>query len=90
MKENDGFRTFFVRSIFIIIIAVVFLFIGAAIIVGILSVVNNVTPPELLSGYLESGDQQISGAEDLDGETLIEEKDTDESEITGDRETGSF
>jgi serine protease Do len=90
MKENDGFRTFFVRGIFIIIIAVVFLFIGAAIVVGILSMVNNVTPPELLKGYLEDHEQPAAGAEDTEEETPAEEQETDVPERTAEKGTGAF
>jgi S1-C subfamily serine protease len=90
MRENDGFKTFFIRGIFIIIIAVVCLFIGAAIIVGVLSVVNNITPPELLRGYFEDQDQPTSGPGDLEEETLAEGQETDESEKTGEKETGAF
>lgn len=79
MKENDGFRSFFVRGIFIIIIAVVFLFIGATIVVGILSVVNKVTPPELLKGYLENEEMPA-----------VEEKDQEEETLAEGQETGGF
>lgn len=88
MKEDNGFRAFFVRGIFIVIIAVVFLFIGAAIVVGILSLVNNVTPPELLSGYLENREQ--SDTEALEEETLAEEQEIGESEKSGEKETEAF
>jgi serine protease Do len=79
MKEDDGFRSFFVRGIFIIIIAVVFLFIGATIVVGILSVVNKVTPPELLKGYLENEEKPA-----------VEEKDQEEETLAEGQETGGF
>lgn len=90
MKENGGFKTFFIRGIFIIIIAVVCLFIGAALVVGILSVVNNVTPPELLRGYFEGQDQPASRGEDLEEETPVEGQETDESGKTGEEGTGAF
>jgi len=89
MKENDGLRSFFVRGIFIII-AVVFLFIGATIVVGILSVVNKVTPPELLKGYLENEEKPAAEGKDQEEETLAEGQETGESEETGKKETGGF
>jgi len=90
MKENDGFRSFFVRGIFIIIIAVVFLFIGATIVVGIFSVVNKVTPPELLKGYLENEEKPAVEEKDQEEETLAEGQETGESEETGKKGAGGF
>jgi len=90
MKEDDGFRSFFIRGIFIIIIAVVFLFIGATIVVGILSVVNKVTPPELLKGYLGNEEKTAVEEKDQEEETLAEGQETGESEETGKKEAGGF
>jgi serine protease Do len=90
VKEDDGFRSFFIRGIFIIIIAVVFLFIGATIVVGILSVVNKVTPPELLKGYLGNEEKPAVEEEDQEEETLAEGQETGESEETGKKEAGGF
>jgi serine protease Do len=90
MREDNGFRSFFVRGIFIIILAIVFLFIGAAIVVGILSIVNKVTPPELLSGYLENREQPEDGTGELEEEMQAEEQETGDSEKTGEKETGRF
>jgi serine protease Do len=53
-------------------------------------VVNNITPPELLRGYFEDQDQPTSGPGDLEEETLAEGQETDESEKTGEKETGAF
>lgn len=88
MNENDGFKPFFIRGFLIIIVAVVFLFIGATIVVGILSVVNNVTPPELFRDYFKGEEQQAAEEEDLGDEGLAEEQKTEETTIK--TETGGF
>ncbi|GAI63173.1 unnamed protein product, partial [marine sediment metagenome] len=42
MSENNGFKSFFIRGLIIIMTAIVFLFMGGALTLGILSVTNKV------------------------------------------------
>jgi len=65
MNGNNGFKSFFVRGLIIIMIAIVFLFIGGALTLGSLSVINKVSPADLLKGegrglLLEEFDSAIS------------------------------
>ena len=64
MDEDNGFKSFFVRGLIIIMIAIVFLFIGGALTLGILSVINKVSPSDLLKGssklLLEEFDKAIN------------------------------
>lgn len=64
MDEDNGFKSFFIRGLIIIMIAIVFLFIGGALTLGILSVINKVSPSDLLKGssnlLLEEFDKAIN------------------------------
>ncbi len=52
MSENNGFKSFFIRGLIIIMTAIVFLFMGGALTLGILSVTNKVSPSDLLKGNI--------------------------------------
>jgi serine protease Do len=84
MNENGGFKPFFIRGFLIIIVVFVFLLIVATSVVGILSVVNNITPPELIWDYFKSGEQQAVKEADLKDEGLVKDETTIETE------TGTF
>ncbi|MBE3115086.1 MAG: trypsin-like peptidase domain-containing protein [Actinobacteria bacterium] len=64
MDEDNGFKSFFIRGLIIIMIAIVFLFIGGALTLSILSVINKVSPSDLLKGssklLLEEFDKAIN------------------------------
>ena len=57
MSENNGFKSFFIRGLIIIMIVIVFLFIGGALTLGILSVINKVSPSDLLKGFTGNEEQ---------------------------------
>ncbi|MDD3628602.1 MAG: trypsin-like peptidase domain-containing protein [Actinomycetota bacterium] len=61
MNEDNGFKSYFLRGVVIVIVAIVFLVIGGAATVGILSAVNKVTPSELVKGDITEEKQPEPG-----------------------------
>ena len=61
MNEDNGFKSYFLKGIIIVIVAIVFLVIGGAATVGILSAVNKVTPSELVKGDITEEKQPEPG-----------------------------
>ena len=55
-SNDSGVKSFFVKGCIIIVVAVVFLFVGSMFTLGILSVINKVSPSDLLKG--EKAEQQ--------------------------------
>jgi len=73
MSENNGFKSFFIRGLIIIMIAIVFLFIGGALTLGILSVINKVSPSDLLKGNI-TGEEQVTPEQKTQEDELVEEE----------------
>lgn len=57
MSENNGFKSFFIRGLVIILVAIIFFVLGGASMLGILSVVNKVSPADLFKGNAGSEGQ---------------------------------
>ncbi len=64
--DRNGLKSFFIKGIIIIAIAIFFLLIGAMFTLGIIAVSNNISPKELLRGNL-SNDDKVE-------EKIVEEK----------------
>ncbi len=73
MSENNGFKSFFIRGLIIIVIAIVFLFIGGALTLGILSVINKVSPSDLLKGFT-GNEEQVTPEQKTQEDELVEEE----------------
>lgn len=73
MSENNGFKSFFIRGLIIIMIAIVFLFIGGALTLGILSVINKVSPSDLLKGFT-GNEEQVTPEQKTQEDELVEEE----------------
>jgi len=57
MGENNGFKSFFIRGLIIILVAIIFLVVGGASMLGILAVVNKVSIADLFKGNVGSEGQ---------------------------------
>lgn len=73
MSENNGFKSFFIRGLIIIMTAIVFLFMGGALTLGILSVTNKVSPSDLLKGNI-TGEEQVTPEQKTQEDELVEEE----------------
>lgn len=73
MSENNGFKSFFIRGLIIIMIVIVFLFIGGALTLGILSVINKVSPSDLLKGFT-GNEEQVTPEQKTQEDELVEEE----------------
>ena len=76
-------KSFFIRGCVIIAVAVVFLFIGGMFMLGILSVVNKVSPKDLLKGYTQEEEQVIHEKESQEEELLEEEQNKENVDLPG-------
>jgi len=93
MGENNGFKSFFIRGLIIIVIAMVFLFIGGALTLGILSVINKVSPSDLLKGFTGNEEQVTPEQKTQEDELLAEdkgEKEASSPELEGKGEGGGL
>lgn len=97
MSEGNGFKSYFLRGLVIIIVAIVFLVIGGAATMGILSSVNKVAPSELIKGGITGSEEKQSDSaeavespagEEESAEDVIQEEskvlDEDEEEVISD------
>jgi len=75
MGENNGFKSFFIRGLIIIVIAMVFLFIGGALTLGILSVINKVSPSDLLKGFT-GNEEQVTPDQKTQEDKLVEKEES--------------
>ena len=75
MNGNNGFKSFFIRGLIIIVIAMVFLFIGGALTLGILSVINKVSPSDLLKGFT-GNEEQVTPDQKTQEDELIEKEES--------------
>lgn len=75
MGENNGFKSFFIRGLIIIVIAMVFLFIGGALTLGILSVINKVSPSDLLKGFT-GNEEQVTPDQKTQEDELVEKEES--------------
>ncbi|MDZ7838616.1 MAG: trypsin-like peptidase domain-containing protein [Actinomycetota bacterium] len=67
--EDNGLKSFFIKGIIIIAVAVVFLLIGAMFTLGAISVANNISPGDILRGNInpprtEENREALSGEEE--------------------------
>ncbi len=72
MDENNEFKSFLVRGLVIVITAIFFLFIGGAVMLGVLSAINGVSPAILLKGSAAVGEQATGEQQDIESETTAE------------------
>lgn len=80
MSDNNGFKSFFIKGLVIVLVAIVFLFIGGAAAVGITAAVNNVSPSDLIKGGLE--DKEKAGGE----EEAVGERQNNEDKLPSERD----
>ena len=81
MDQDNGFKAFFIRGLVLLAVAIVFLFVGVTLTLGILSVINKVSPSDLIKGDV-TGEEQASGEKQAD-----EEQQNIENEISTKNET---
>jgi len=53
--DDNGLKSFFIRGLIIIAVAIIFLFVGGMFTLGIISVANNISPRDLLKGQISQG-----------------------------------
>jgi len=87
MNGDNGFKSFFIRGLVIMLIAIIFLVVGGASILGILAAINKVTIADLFKGNAGNEEeiareQQVT--EDEAGEPLLEEFDNAISKVVED------
>jgi len=80
MNGNNGFKSFFVRGLIIIIAVIVLLFTGGALTLGAVSAINKVSPSDLLKGDIVV-EEQPGGEKQADEEQAAEEHKTQEDEL---------
>lgn len=56
-NSNGGIRPFFIKGCIIIVVAIIFLFVGSMFTLGMLSVINKVSPSDLLKGETAEEEQ---------------------------------
>jgi len=72
MGENNGFKSFFIRGLVIILVAIIFLVVGGASMLGILAVVNKVSIADLFKGNAAAGEQAAQEQQTTGSETAAE------------------
>jgi serine protease Do len=72
MSENNGFKSFFIRGLVIIVTAIFCLSIGGAIILGVISAINKVSPADLFKGNATTSEQATQGQQTTGSETAAE------------------
>ena len=75
MNGNNGFKSFFVRGLIIIIAGTVLLFIGGALTLGAVSAINKVSPSDLLKGNITGGEQTADEHKTREGGLVEEDAD---------------
>lgn len=85
MNGDNGFKSFFVRVLVIILVAIIFLVMGGAVTLGILSAVNRISPSELIKGGI-SGEEQSDNSEETADEGKEPEESVPEASKTIDKE----
>lgn len=73
MDQDNSFKSFFIRGLIIIMTAIVFLFMGGALTLGILSVINEVSPSDLLKGFTDN-EEQVTDEHKTQEDELVEEE----------------
>ena len=73
MDQDNRFKSFFIKGLIIITTAIVFLFMGGALTLGILSVINKVSPSDLLKGNI-TGEEQATPEQKTQEDELVEEE----------------
>ena len=72
MGENNGFKSFFIRGLVIILVAIIFLVVGGASMLGILAVANKVSIADLFKGNAAAGEQAAQEQQTTGSETAAE------------------
>jgi serine protease Do len=85
MNGDNGFKSFLIRGLVIILVAIIFLVMGGAVTLGILSAINRISPSELIRGGV-SGEEQPDNSEDPADEERESEESVPEESKTIDRE----
>lgn len=88
MNGDNGFKSFFVRGLVIILIAIIFLVMGGAVTLGILSAVNKISPSELIRGGTFGEERPDNSKETADEGKEPEESVPEESKTIGKEEAG--
>lgn len=73
MDQDNRFKSFFIRGLIIIMTAIVFLFMGGALTLGILSVITKVSPSDLLKGFTDN-EEQVTDEHKTQEDELVEEE----------------
>src|SRR4030043_849883 len=92
MNGNNGFKSFFIRGLVIMLIAIIFLVVGGTSILGILAAINKVSIADLFKGKAGNRDEitqeqqvtedEAAGAEvNAGGELLLDELDNAISKV---------
>ncbi|HEY4662217.1 MAG TPA: trypsin-like peptidase domain-containing protein [Candidatus Humimicrobiaceae bacterium] len=77
MDEGSEFRSFFMKGLIIILVAIIFLVVGGVSMLGILAVINKVSIADLLKGESIESEEQVDG----NGGTLLNELDSAISKV---------
>lgn len=72
MNGNNGFKSFFVRGLVIILVGIIFFVLGGASMLGILAAVNKVSPADLFKGNAAAGEQAAQKQQTTGNETAAE------------------
>jgi len=72
MGEGSGFKSFFIKGLIIILVAIIFLVVGGASMLGILAVVNKVSIADLFKGSISSGEEAAQGKQTTGSESATE------------------
>jgi len=72
MSENNGFKSFFIRGLIIILIAIIFFVVGGTSMLGILAAVNKVTITDLFKGNVRSEEQAAQEQQTTGSKTAAE------------------
>ena len=88
MNGDNGFKSFFIKGLVIILVAIIFLVMGVALTIGILAAVNRVSPSELIRGGITGREQADSEEEPAGEEQNNENGISTESEASVKEEAG--
>jgi serine protease Do len=72
LDEDNGFKSFFIRGLIIILVAIIFLVVGGASMLGILAVANKVSIADLFKGNIGSGEEAAQEQQTTESESATE------------------
>src|SRR4030066_651543 len=74
MNGDNGFKSFFIKGLVIILVAIIFLVMGVALTIGILAAVNRVSPSELIRGGIAGEEQNNENGISAESEASVKEE----------------